>query len=217
MAPNMYSRSQTTAADPTQSPSPQRPWRERKRPDWPAPQIQNVVATCNLDCRLDLKVIAQHGRNIEYRPNKFHALIMRIREPRTTSLVFSSGRMVITGAKSEQLARLAARRHTRVIQKCGFNTKFIDFKVQNFVGSASCGFVIRLEGIKLQHHMYARHEPELFPGLVYDMVKPKLKCLVFTTGKVVITGAKREEDVYEAFVNLYPILLDYRVGRMISG
>jgi transcription initiation factor TFIID TATA-box-binding protein len=142
---------------------------------------------------------------------------MRIRDPRTTSLVFASGRMVITGAKSEQLARLAARRHARVIQKCGFNTKFIDFKVQNFVSSASCGFYIRLEGLAAQHAASARHEPEMFPGLVYAMLNPQLKCLVFTTGKVVITGAKREEDVYEAFVNLYPILLDFRVGKMING
>jgi hypothetical protein len=71
MAPNVYTRSQRTAAGPMQSSSSQRPWRERRRPDWPTPQIQNVVATCNLDCRLDLKLIAQHARNVEYRPKKF--------------------------------------------------------------------------------------------------------------------------------------------------
>ncbi|KAG7287506.1 hypothetical protein NEMBOFW57_007018 [Staphylotrichum longicolle] len=186
-------------------------WRDRIKPDWPLPQIQNVVATVNLGCLIDLQVLSLHARNVEYNRKKFHAVIMRIREPRTTTLVFASGRMVITGAKSEELARLAARRHARAIQKCGFNTRFLDFKVQNFVGSASCGFYIRIEGFQRANWLSAKFEPELFPGLVYTMLKPQLKCLVFSTGKVVFTGAKNEEDVFEAFANLYPMLLDFKV------
>ena len=203
----MHAHSQSTpAAQPT--------WRERIKPDWPLPQIQNVVATVNLGCVLDLKVLSQHARNVEYNRKKFHAVIMRIRDPRTTTLVFASGRMVITGAKSEELARLAARRHARAIQKCGFPTKFLDFQVQNFVGSASCGYYIRLEGFERANWLSAKYEPELFPGLVYTMVRPQLKCLVFTTGKVVFTGAKNVDDVFEAFANLYPMLLDFKVCNM---
>ncbi|KAK3306700.1 uncharacterized protein B0T15DRAFT_492232 [Chaetomium strumarium] len=216
---NTHSQSATTTSSPpsTQSfPDQDRPWRERLKPDWPLPQIQNVVATCNLDCRLDLAVIAQHARNVEYNREKFHALIMRIREPRTTTLVFASGRLVVTGAKSAGLARLAARRHARAIQKCGFRTSFRDFAVQNFVGSVSCGFHIRLEGLARRAYQSCTHEPELFPGLVFTMMKPKLKCLVFTTGKVVFTGAKSEDQVYEAFANLYPLLLDFRVNSVAA-
>ena len=190
---------------------PQLSWRDRINPDWPLPQIQNVVATVDLGCRIDLKILSAQAWNTEYNQKRFHAVIMRIRNPRTTTLVFASGKMVITGAKSEGLARLAARRHARAIQKCGFQTKFLDFKLQNFVGSVSCGFYVRLEGIERNYWQSAKHEPELFPGLVYSMIKPRLKCLVFSTGKVVFTGAKREEDVYEAFLNLYPILLDFKV------
>ncbi|AEO66508.1 f9d1c456-1d83-4320-9bb3-560bbdebb490 [Thermothielavioides terrestris] len=208
-------------SDPAQPPDQQQqqqpqappPWRQRIQPHWPTPQIQNVVATVNLDCRLDLTLIAQQARNVEYRRKKFHALVMRIREPRTTTLVFASGRMVVAGAKSAELARLAARRHARAIQKCGFRTRFRDFAVQNFVGSAACGFPIRLEGIARQYWEWARHEPEIFPGLVFTVQKPSLKCLVFTTGKVVLTGAKCEDDVHEAFAYLYPVLLDYKVDR----
>lgn len=65
------------------------------------PVLQNVVATVNLECRLDLKTIALHARNAEYNPKRFAAVIMRIREPKTTSLIFASGKMVVTGAKSE--------------------------------------------------------------------------------------------------------------------
>lgn len=65
---------------------------------------------------------------------------MRIREPKTTALVFASGKVVVTGAKSEDDSRLAARKYARIIQKLGFETKFTDFKIQNIVGSVSrCG------------------------------------------------------------------------------
>lgn len=71
---------------------------------------QNVVATVNLDCKLDLKEIALRARNAEYNPKRFAAVIMRIREPKSTALIFSSGKMVVTGSKSETDAKLAARK-----------------------------------------------------------------------------------------------------------
>jgi transcription initiation factor TFIID TATA-box-binding protein len=210
MPANVQTRSASLSLQ--QNRQPQKPWRERIKPDWPAPQIQNVVATVNLGCRLNLPIIAQHARNVEYNRKKFHALVMRIREPRTTTLVFATGKMVIIGAKSEALANLAARKHARAIQKCGFTTTFKDFKVQNFVGSATCDFLIRLERIAHMYRESAMYEPELFPGLVYAMIRPKLKCLVFSTGKVVLTGAKSAEDIHEAFANLYPLLLEAKVA-----
>ena len=123
-------------------------------------RCRNIVATVNLDCRLDLKTIALHARNAEYNPKarheprpfpshstltlefrakqRFAAVIMRIREPKTTALVFASGKVVVTGAKSEDDSRLASRKYARIIQKLGFEAKFQDFKIQNIVGSVSC-------------------------------------------------------------------------------
>ena len=74
-----------------------------------------------LGCNLDLKKIALQARNAEYNPKRFAAVIMRIRKPRTTALIFSSGKMVCTGAKSEEDSRLAARKYARIVQKLGFN------------------------------------------------------------------------------------------------
>lgn len=85
------------------------------------PQLQNIVSTVNLGCKLDLKKIALHARNAEYNSKRFAAVIMRIREPRTTALIFSSGKMVCTGAKSEEQSRLAARKYARIVQKLGFD------------------------------------------------------------------------------------------------
>ncbi|KAM0790688.1 TATA-binding protein [Microbotryomycetes sp. NB124-2] len=174
------------------------------------PTLQNIVATVNLDCRLDLKTIALHARNAEYNPKRFAAVIMRIREPKTTALVFASGKVVVTGAKSEDDSRLAARKYARIIQKLGFEAKFQDFKIQNIVGSCDVKFPIRLEGLAYAHGHFSSYEPELFPGLIYRMVKPKVVLLIFVSGKIVLTGAKFREEIYTAFANIYPVLADFR-------
>ncbi|KAI8482744.1 PREDICTED: TATA-box-binding protein 2-like isoform X1 [Branchiostoma belcheri] len=174
------------------------------------PQLQNIVSTVNLGCKLDLKKIALHARNAEYNPKRFAAVIMRIRDPRTTALIFSSGKMVCTGAKSEDQSRLAARKYARVVQKLGFPAKFLDFKIQNMVGSCDVKFPIRLEGLVLTHSQFSSYEPELFPGLIYRMVKPRIVLLIFVSGKVVLTGAKVREEIYEAFETIYPILKGFR-------
>lgn len=81
---------------------------------------------------------------------------MRIREPKTTALVFASGKMVITGAKTEDDSRVAARKYARLIQKLDYpNVKFKDFKVQNIVGSCDVKFPIRLEGLAYSHTHYS--------------------------------------------------------------
>jgi len=174
------------------------------------PQLQNIVSTVNLGCKLDLKKIALHARNAEYNPKRFAAVIMRIREPRTTALIFSSGKMVCTGAKSEDDSRLAARKYARIVQKLGFQAKFLDFKIQNMVGSCDVKFPIRLEGLVLTHSQFSSYEPELFPGLIYRMVKPRIVLLIFVSGKVVLTGAKVRQEIYEAFDNIYPILKSFK-------
>lgn len=174
------------------------------------PTLQNIVATVNLDCRLDLKTIALHARNAEYNPKRFAAVIMRIRDPKTTALIFASGKMVVTGAKSEDDSKLASRKYARIIQKLGFNAKFTDFKIQNIVGSCDIRFPIRLEGLASRHHNFSSYEPELFPGLIYRMIKPKIVLLIFVSGKIVLTGAKVREEIYQAFEMIYPVLQDFR-------
>ena len=131
---------------------------------------------------------------------------MRIREPKTTALIFASGKMVVTGAKSEDDSKLASRKYARIIQKLGFNAKFTDFKIQNIVGSTDIRFPIRLEGLAARHANFSSYEPELFPGLIYRMMKPKIVLLIFVSGKIVLTGAKVREEIYQAFEMMVPVL-----------
>jgi len=174
------------------------------------PIIQNVVSVVNLQCKLDLRKIATNTRNAEYNPKRFAAVILRIREPRTTSLVFASGKLVCTGAKSEDDSKLAARKYARIIQKLGFEVKFHGYKVHNIVGSVDVRFPIRLEAFNTIHSQFSSYEPELFPGLIYRMVSPRVVLLIFVSGKVVLTGAKERSQISKAFEIIHPILKEFQ-------
>eukprot|EP00271_Cylindrocystis_brebissonii_P008041 TRINITY_DN22073_c0_g1_i1.p1 TRINITY_DN22073_c0_g1~~TRINITY_DN22073_c0_g1_i1.p1 ORF type:complete len:212 (-),score=35.34 TRINITY_DN22073_c0_g1_i1:1372-2007(-) len=181
-----------------------------KHPSGIIPTLQNIVSTVNMDCRLELKDIALKARNAEYNPRRFAAVIIRIREPKTTALVFASGKMVCTGAKSEEQSKLAARKYARMIQKLGNDVKFKDFTVQNIVGSCDVKFPIRLEGLQIAHQLFVSYEPEIFPGLIYRMKQPKIVLLIFVSGKIVLTGAKVRDQLYQAFENIYPVLTQFQ-------
>lgn len=177
------------------------------------PRITNVVCNMNLNCRFDLNHIAMHARNVEYRPKRFKAAVIRIREPKATALVFENGKMNVTGARSIEDAKLASRKFARMLKKLGFEPKLEDWKVNNIVGSADTQMSIRLEGIQAEHIGYARYEAEIFPGLCYTMMNPKITLLVFVKGKVVLLGAKKPEELDEAMHKIYPVLRKYRVAN----
>lgn len=86
-------------------------------PVYARPVIQNVVGTMNLGCQLELTDIYWKAKNAQYNPNRFAAVIMRLQKPKTTALIFRSGKMVITGAKSEQDCNLAGRKYAKIIDK----------------------------------------------------------------------------------------------------
>jgi len=171
--------------------------------------IVNVVATTSLDQKIDLLAIHKVFRNIEYRPKRFPGLVFRLKRPKTATLIFSTGKMVCTGAKSEKLARSAVRKVVRELKKQDvIILKNPEIVVQNIVASANLQGRIDLETAAdvLDNVMY---EPEQFPGLIYRMKDPKTVLLLFTSGKLVCTGAKSEDMVYEAVAKVYGVLRDY--------
>jgi transcription initiation factor TFIID TATA-box-binding protein len=183
------------------------PW---SHPSGATIDVQNVVATVNLRISIDLRTLALSARNAEYNPKKFAAVIMRVREPRCTALVFSTGKMVITGAKSEDAARRGARKFAAIIRKIGFQPKFGEFKVQNMVATSDAGFPIRLEALVYAHAKFSSYEPELFPGLIYRLVIPKTVLLLFVSGRMVLTGGKSLGHLRTAFEKMYPVLTEFK-------
>jgi len=174
-------------------------------------KLQNVIATVNLQCKLDLQKIQKKARNAEYNPKRFAALIMRIKDPKTTALIFSSGKLVITGARNEQQSKLAARKFARIIKKIGFAARFTEFKIQNMVASSDVGFKISLEDLgSSDHSRFCNYEPELFPGLIYKMASPKATLLIFVSGKIVITGAKSKKIIDETVNTIVPVLSQFK-------
>ena len=168
--------------------------------------IQNVVATATLNQRVDLNAVVKSYPGVEYRPDLFPGLVFRLKRPKTATLIFSTGKMVCTGAKSEKESRRAIMKVVKELKKSGIIIiSKPDLKVVNIVASASLGGQIDLEKTvsTLRKTMY---EPEQFPGLIYRMDEPKVVILIFASGSLVCTGAKKEQDVYDAVHKLHEIL-----------
>ena len=166
-------------------------------------KIENVVATATLNQKIDLKAVVKSFPSVEYRPEQFPGLVFRLKKPKTATLIFNSGKMVCTGAKSEKEARGAVMKVIRELKKNGIVIiSKPELKIQNIVASANLGGMIDLEksAFTLGKTMY---EPEQFPGLIYRMAVPKVVILLFASGKLVCTGAKQEEDVYRAVEKLH--------------
>jgi transcription initiation factor TFIID TATA-box-binding protein len=169
-------------------------------------KIQNVVASATLNQKVDLNAVVKSYPGVEYRPEQFPGLVFRLRKPKTATLIFGSGKMVCTGAKSEVLARRAVMTVAKELKKSGIVIiGKPELKIQNIVASASLGGKIDLEQAvnKLVKTMY---EPEQFPGLIYRMDQPKVVILIFASGNLVCTGAKKEQDVYDAVHKLHESL-----------
>ncbi|MCW4050559.1 MAG: TATA-box-binding protein [Candidatus Bathyarchaeota archaeon] len=171
--------------------------------------IVNVVASASLDQKINLLDIMKVFRNVEYRPKQFPGLVFRLKRPKTATLIFSSGKMVCTGAKSEKQARSAVNKVVRELKSNGIvilgKPKIV---IQNMVASGNLHGLIDLETAAdvLDNVMY---EPEQFPGLIYRMQDPKTVLLLFASGKLVCTGAKSAEMVYESVGKIYEVLTDY--------
>jgi transcription initiation factor TFIID TATA-box-binding protein len=165
--------------------------------------IQNVVATATLNQKFDLNAIVKSFPGVQYRPEQFPGLVFRLKRPKTATLIFNSGKMVCTGAKSEKEAHRAVMNVVKELKKGGIIIiSKPELKIQNIVASASLGGRIDLEQAvsSLAKTMY---EPEQFPGLIYRMDEPKVVILIFASGNLVCTGAKKEQDVYDAVHKLH--------------
>ncbi|MCX8150296.1 MAG: TATA-box-binding protein [Candidatus Bathyarchaeota archaeon] len=168
--------------------------------------IENVVASATLNQKVDLNAVVKGYPGVEYRPEQFPGLVFRLKRPKTATLIFNSGKMVCTGAKSEKEARRAVIKVIKELKKSGIIIiSKPELKIQNIVSSASLGGLIDLEkaAYVLGKTMY---EPEQFPGLIYRMDEPKVVILLFASGKLVCTGAKKEEEVYDAVAKLHLLL-----------
>ena len=172
----------------------------------PMISIENVVASASVDQKIDLNDITKKFPDTEYHPDQFPGLVFRLKSPKTATLIFSSGKMVCTGAKSEEQSISAVRSVVQKLRKGKIKIKNEPvIVIQNIVASVNLGGRVHLEKAarSLPRSMY---EPEQFPGLIHRMLDPKTVILIFASGKLVCTGAKKESEVYRSVNNLHTMM-----------
>ena len=175
----------------------------------PKVTIQNVVATARFNQRFDLNAIVKAFPNVEYRPEAFPGLVFKLRKPKSCALIFSTGKMVCIGTKSEKEARKAILKVARELKEAGIIVRSgkPDIAIQNIVASVDLGEVsVDLEATVYKLRKGVMYEPEQFPGAIYRMEDPQVVFLIFSTGKLVCVGAKKEEDVYRAVEKIVAFL-----------
>ena len=166
--------------------------------------IQNVVSTFFLGRKkLDLKEICARAKYLEFNPHKFAAATIRLKYPRTTALLFGSGNIVCTGAKCEKDSRYACRQTVNILQRTGLKVGFKSFKIQNIVGSVALPHPIDLVQLQKDYGPYCSYEPELFPGAVFRLRKPRIVFLLFRSGRLVVTGGRSEKQIHKFWEGFY--------------
>lgn len=170
----------------------------------PSVKIENVVASVTVNQKIDLNSIVKLFPNVEYRPEQFPGVVYKLKKPKTATLIFRSGKMVCTGAKSEKQVKEVVTKVVEDLKKYDIVTGKPEIQVQNIVASANLNAHIDIEPIVLLKGVI--YEPEQFPGLIYRMDDPKVVILIFASGKLVITGAKKKEEVNLAVNKLQKIL-----------
>jgi len=166
-------------------------------------EIENVVATVSVSIpeKMDLNSIVRKYPDIEYNPERFPGIIIRFEKPKATVLMFSTGRMVITGMRTDDVVEEVVQVVIKRIRKVGIDISNPQIEIQNIVASGDLHKNIDLNyaAVVMETAMY---EPEVFPGLIYRMHEPRAVFLIFSTGRIVCTGAKNKEIVAEAVKKL---------------
>jgi transcription initiation factor TFIID TATA-box-binding protein len=161
-------------------------------------KVENVVASATLKTRIPLEKLVNELEGVEYEPDQFPGIVLRLEKPKTACLIFGSGKIVCTGAKSTEETQEAIKKVIDILKKAGVEIpEDYEIEIQNIVASAKLNMEIDLDEIafKLEN---AEYEPEQFPGLVVRLDDPKVAFLLFSSGKIVCTGARNEEDVKRA-------------------
>lgn len=165
-------------------------------------EVVNIVVSTSLEHAIPLEKMAATLSNTEYNPEQFPGLVIRIKEPKTSALIFSSGKVVCTGARSMDKVHESIKKIIKSLEK--INVKITikpEIHIQNIVASGNVGMDLNLNvlAMKLENTEY---EPEQFPGLVYKLPHAKATFLLFSNGKVVCTGTKSEAAVNTALDEL---------------
>ena len=185
------------------------------------PKINNIVSSINLGCNLNLKNISLKIKNAEFNSNKLTTIILKSKDIKISATIFSSGKMICSGAKNEKDSKIACKKFSKIVKKLGYNVELKDFKIQNIVASYDIKFKISLYYLynKINsminnsknyenNYNYCKYNKELFPSIIFYINESKISLLFFESGKVVLYGAKQLKEIEEIFKKIYPFLVE---------
>ncbi len=180
-------------------------------------KVENVVAFTSLGKDISLTQLVSRIEDVEYEPEQFPGVVYRIQNPRAAALIFSSGKIVCTGARSIDLSKEAMHKVVDRIRQTGVDlpTEF-GIKIENIVASSKIDTKLNLEEIAFSLEN-AEYEPEQFPGLVYRIREPRVAFLLFSSGKIICTGAHTIDDVHLALRKLKEKLKEIGVEEDGTG
>ena len=165
-------------------------------------KIQNIVVSADTHTKFSLEMLAANLHEAEYEPESFPGLVYRIKDPKASTLIFTTGKIICSGSKSFDNAKKAVEKTVEAFRDLGIEVKGkTDIKIVNIVASANLKSKLDLNKIVFELGE-CEYEPEQFPGLVYRLGEPKVVFLIFNSGKIVCTGAKSEDIVDRSIVKL---------------
>ncbi len=167
-------------------------------------KIENVVASTGIGAKLDLNEVIRVLEGADYNKERFPGVVYRTMSPKTAALIFGSGKIVCTGAKSIDDVSSGLTKVFEKLKAMGIDIpKKLEYKIQNIVTSADLATPINLNKIAVGFNLdKIEYEPEQFPGLVYRLDIPKVVVLLFGSGKLIITGGKEPEDAKKAVIKI---------------
>jgi transcription initiation factor TFIID TATA-box-binding protein len=168
-------------------------------------ELQNVVATVKLSTKLDPMTIFRNLQIAYYNPSRFAAVVCRMKTTKSTALIFESGKMVCTGAKSEEDSMIAVRKYLFLLRKLGYEFTY-KYTLQNMVAVCNIRFEVDIDKLIKTLGNLCSYVPEMFPGVKYKLKKPRVTMLLFATGMIVFTGATHYGQIVEAMYHIYEIM-----------
>ncbi|MCW1294117.1 MAG: TATA-box-binding protein [Candidatus Parvarchaeota archaeon] len=168
-------------------------------------RVENIVASISLRTFIPLKKLKRF-QDTQYNPEQFPGLVFRIKDMHITFLVFGSGKLVCTGSRSRDAIDKALKLLISKLRQVGVNIKEKPkIEIQNIVASGNLNRVLDLN--KIAYNVdNTEYNPEQFPGLVYKLADSRITFLLFGTGKIVCTGAKKVSEIDEAIKALLSVV-----------
>ena len=185
------------------------------------PKIDNIITSANLGNNLNLKDIALKIKDAEYNSNKSSTITIKTKGKKISLSIFSNGKMICSGAKSEKESKIACEKFSKILRKLNINVEIKNFKIQNIIASYNTKFKISLSTLYNNLNFmntkkdeinknYCKYNKENFPGLIYFINESKISIVVFESGRIIISGPKKRKELNDILKNIYPFLVESR-------